>query len=95
MTFIQKALRVSIYIYIIYIYIYIHVYKDILHIYIYNSHIVHHNPCLNLFILHHNKLFDNQGSEINKSDILLCLSQKVTAYPYIHTDRHTHIHTIH
>ena len=37
---------------------------------VYDSQIVHHNPCFNLFILHNN-LFDNQGSEINKSDIFL------------------------
>ena len=37
---------------------------------IYDSQIVHHNPCFNSFILHNN-LFDNQGSEINKNDIFL------------------------
>ena len=37
---------------------------------VYDSQIVHHNPCFNLFILHNN-LFDNQGSEINKNDIFL------------------------
>ena len=41
-----------------------------IHIYIYDSQIVHHNPCFNLFILHSNP-FDNQGSEINKNDIFL------------------------
>ena len=41
-------------------------------IYIYDSQIVHHNPCFNLFILHNN-LFNNQGSEINKNDICLRL----------------------
>ena len=45
----------------IYVYVYIH---------LYDSQIVHHNPCFNLFILHNNS-FDNQGSEINKNDILL------------------------
>ena len=38
--------------------------------YMYDSQIVHHNPCFNLFILHSNP-FDNQGSEINKNDIFL------------------------
>ena len=41
-----------------------------IYIYIYDSQIVHHNPCFNLFILHSNS-FDNQGSEINKNDIFL------------------------
>ena len=41
------------------IYIYIH---------IYDSQVVHHKPCFNLFILRSNP-FDNQGSEINKSDV--------------------------
>ena len=40
------------------------------YIYIYDSQIVHHNPCFNLFILH-NIPFDNEGSEINKNDIFL------------------------
>ena len=44
--------------------------KFVCYIYIYDSQIVHHNPCFNLFILHNN-LFDNQGSEINKNDIFL------------------------
>ena len=40
-------------------------------IYIYIcSQIVHHNPCFNLFLLHNNS-FDNQGNEINKTDIFL------------------------
>ena len=56
-----------IYIYIC-IYICIHVY---MYIYIYIcSQIVHHNPCFNLFLLHNNS-FDNQGNEINKTDIFL------------------------
>ena len=38
--------------------------------YICDSQIVHHIPCFNLFILHSNQ-FDNQGSEINKNDVLL------------------------
>ena len=38
--------------------------------YIYDSQIVHHNPCFSLFILH-NIPFDNQGSKINKNDIFL------------------------
>ena len=38
-------------------------------IYIYDSQIVHHNPCFNLFILH-NIPFDNQGNEINKNIFL-------------------------
>ena len=43
-------------------YIYIHIYID--------SQIVHHNnPCFNLFILHNNSI-DNQGGEINLSNIL-------------------------
>ena len=36
----------------------------------YDSQIVHHNPCFNLFILHYIP-FDSQGSEINKNDIFL------------------------
>ena len=36
--------------------------------YIYDSQIVHYNPCFNLFILHNNS-FDNQGSKINKNDV--------------------------
>ena len=36
--------------------------------FIYHNQIAHHKPCFNLFLLH-NDLFDNQGSEINKSDI--------------------------
>ena len=36
----------------------------------YDSQIVHHNPCFNLFILHNNS-FNNQGSKINKNDIVL------------------------
>ena len=43
---------------------------EILYIFIYDSQIVHHNPCFNLFILH-NVSFDNQGNEINKNDIFL------------------------
>ena len=41
--------------------------------FIYDSQIVHHNPCFNLLILHnnHNNSFDSQGSEINKNDIFL------------------------
>ena len=31
---------------------------------------MHHDPCFNLFILHSNP-FENEGSEINKSDIFL------------------------
>ena len=45
-----------------------------LYIYIYDSQIVHHNPCFNLFIFHNNS-FDNQGSEINKNDIFLCFDK--------------------
>ena len=42
-----------------------------MYIYIYIcSQIVHHNPCFNLFLLHNNS-FDNQGNEINKTDIFL------------------------
>ena len=37
---------------------------------LYDSQIVHHNPCFNLFILHNNS-FDNQGSQISKNDIFL------------------------
>ena len=37
---------------------------------LYDSQIVHHNPCFKLFILHNNS-FDNQGSQINKNDIFL------------------------
>ena len=36
--------------------------------FIYHNQIVHHKPCFNLFLLHNNS-FDNQGSEINNSDI--------------------------
>ena len=63
-------------IYVIYVYIciciYIYVIDTYIYIYthIYNSQIVHHNPCFNLFILYSNP-FDNQGSEINKNDIFL------------------------
>ena len=59
-TFLKKLKKVSAK--ILYIYICI---------YVYDSQIVHHNPCFNLFILHDNS-FDNQGSEINKNDIFLC-----------------------
>ena len=45
------------YIYIIYIIHIINIYY-IYYIYIYDSQIVHHNPCFNLFILHNNS-FDN------------------------------------
>ena len=41
-------------------YIYISIY-----IYIYDSQIVHHNPCFNLFI-RHNNLFDNRGIKETK-----------------------------
>ena len=41
-------------------------------IYIYDSQIVHHNPCFNLFILLNNSF--NQGSEINKKRHFLCLN---------------------
>ena len=37
---------------------------------IYDSQIVHHNPCFNLFILHNNSN-DSQGSKINKNEIFL------------------------
>ena len=47
--------------FIIYTYTYIYAY---VHTY------MHHNPSFNLFIFH-NSSFDNQGSEIIKSDILL------------------------
>ena len=63
-------------IYVIYVYIcmciYIYVIDTYMYIYthIYNSQIVHHNPCFNLFILH-NDSFESQGSEINKNDIFL------------------------
>ena len=62
------------YICIMYLYIYICIYAYI-HIFyryrfIYDSQIVHHNPCFDLFILHDNS-FDKQGSEINKNDIFL------------------------
>ena len=43
---------------------------------------VHHNPCFNLFILHNNP-FDNQGSEINKNDILYIYKPSV----YVQTKR--------
>ena len=76
-------------IYVIYVYIcmciYIYVIDTYMYIYthIYNSQIVHHNPCFNLFILHKN-LFDNQGSEINENDIFYvstyCLLQKLSSY---------------
>ena len=36
----------------------------------YDSQIVHHDPCFNLFLLHNNS-FDNPGSEINKNDVFL------------------------
>ena len=39
----------------------------------YDSQIVHHNPCFNLFILYNNS-FDNQGNEINKKDIFYVFS---------------------
>ena len=57
----------------IYIYIYI---------YIYDSQIVHHNPCFNLFILYNNS-FDNQGSEINKNDIIYTIVH-IYIYLYIY-----------
>ena len=78
-------------IYAIYVYIcmciYIYVIDTYMYIYthIYNSQIVHHNPCFNLFILHNN-LFDNQGSEINKNDIFLRFDMSFTkTYIYIYT----------
>ena len=36
-----------------------------IYIYVYDSQIVHHNPCFNLFLLHNNS-FDNQGRKRNK-----------------------------
>ena len=52
-----------------------------MYIYLYDSQIVHHDPGFNLFILDNNS-FDNQGSEINKSDIFYvstyCLLQKLS-----------------
>ena len=50
---------------------------------IYDSQIVHHNPCFNLFILHNNSL-DNQGSEINKKDIFLRFDILSFTYIYIY-----------
>ena len=44
----------------------------------YHNQIVHHKPCFNLFILH-NKLFDNQGREINKKTIF-CTFQHIVFY---------------
>ena len=41
----------------------------------YDSQIVHHNPCFNLFLLHNNS-FDNQRSEIDKNDIFYVLTLK-------------------
>ena len=58
----------SIYNIYICIYIYIHIFYR--YRFIYDSQIVHHNPCFDLFILHDNS-FDKQGSEINKNDIFL------------------------
>ena len=49
-----------IYIYIYYTYIYIHVCT---------YEYMHHNLCFNLFLLDNNS-FDNQGSKINKNNIL-------------------------
>ena len=43
-------------------YIYIYIYN------IYDSQIVHHNPCFNFSILP-NDSFDSQGSKTNKNDI--------------------------
>ena len=36
-----------------------------IYMYVYDSQIVHHNPCFNLFLLHNNS-FDNQGRKRNK-----------------------------
>ena len=51
-----------------------------IYIYIYDSQIVHHNPCFNLFILHSNP-FDNQGSQINKKK----RRKNMYIYIYIYT----------
>ena len=40
------------------------------------------NPCFNLFILHNNS-FDNQGSEINKSNTFLRFNIYIYIYIYI------------
>ena len=48
----------------------VHVHDVYIYIYVYDSQIVHNNPCFNLFILH-NIPFDSQGSEINKNNIFL------------------------
>ena len=57
-----------------------------MYIYLYDSQIVHHDPGFNLFILDNNS-FDNQGSEINKSDIFYvstyCLLQKLSLYSFL------------
>ena len=59
-----------------------------MYIYIYDSEILHYNPCFNLLMLQ-NSSFDNQGSEINKNDNFLrfdyCLLQKLSSYCFIYT----------
>ena len=59
--------------------------------YIYDSQIVHHNPCFNLFILHNNS-FDNQGSEINKSDIFFTFRHTVFYKNFLPTTHSINLH---
>ena len=60
---------------------------------------MHHNPCFNLFILHHNNSFDNEGSEINKTDMFFTFRDTVfyenflpTIYIYLYIYIYVHIY---
>ena len=53
--------------------------------FMYHNQIVHHKPpYFKLFILHNN-LFDNQGNEINKSDIFCSFRHTVYIYAIMKT----------
>ena len=56
----------------IYLFIYLSIYQSI-YLPIYDSQTVHHNPCFNLLRPYNNSL-DNQGSKINKNNIILCFN---------------------
>ena len=60
-------------------------------IYIYDSQIVHHNPCFNLFILHNNS-FDNQRREINKNNISFMFRHTVFYKNFLPTIRALSMH---
>ena len=60
-------------------------------LYIYDSQIVHHNPCFNLFILHNNS-FDNQRREINKNNISFMFRHTVFYKTFLPTIRALSMH---